>query len=179
MCLFIFDLFNFLFCKISTFTPFFFFWILDGEQTHPQFPQNSQGWNRTKLQSKQRRGPGRKGIGRIPQGLRILKMFFGELCITSVRISLHILFVICQCPLWPCYRDSAKELGSNWLVNLCDESSYSHEQKHWTTSHLIPMLQQSLEALSDASWRTTSENIFPVFFQLPLSPCIDDPVWKH
>lgn len=173
MFLFIYDLFNFLFCKISTFTPFFFLWILDVEQTHPQFPQYrlephwydrfSQGWNRTKLQSKQRR-PGRKGIGKNPQGLRFSKMFFGELCITSVRISLHILFVIYQCPFWHCYRDSAKEFGSNWPVNLCDESSYSHEQKHWTTSHLIPMLQQSLEALSDASWRTTSENFSQSFF---------------
>lgn len=60
------------------------------------------------------------------------------------------------------------------------KSLLSHEQKHWTTSRLIPILKQSLEAFSDsdASWRTIWENIVPAFFQLPLSPCIDDPVWK-
>lgn len=120
-CLFTISLISF-FARFPRSPHFFSFWILDVEQTHPQFPQYrlephwydrfSQGWNRTKLQSKQRR-PGRKGIGKNPQGLRFSKMFFGELCITSVRISLHILFVIYQCPFWHCYRDSAKEFGSN------------------------------------------------------------------
>ena len=60
----------------------FGFWMAN-KQTHNSprslephgYNRFSQGWNRTKLQSKQRR-PGRKGIGKIPQGLRCLKMFW-------------------------------------------------------------------------------------------------------